>query len=63
MFDVQAFFGLGHRNAFTQMPQMIGLGQVFGDHCVADAFLLQGRFKQVFELRPGVGLVFGVGIL
>ena len=63
MFDVQTFFGLRHRNAFTQMPQVVGLGQVFGDHSVADAFLLKGRFKKVFELRSGVGLVLGVGVL
>ena len=52
--DVQALFGLRQRNAFADVPQALGLGQVFSDHGVGDAAALQRGFEQLLEQRAGV---------
>ena len=62
VFDVQAFLGLGQGNTFADVPQVVGLGDVFGHHSVTDQALLQRGLQQALELGAGVVFGFAVGV-
>ena len=63
MFDVQAFLGLRHGDAFAHVPKALRLRQVAGYDGVAGAAGLDGLTQQQFDLLMGVRVRFRVAQL
>ncbi|MNT46994.1 hypothetical protein D3C72_1836720 [compost metagenome] len=63
MLDVEAFLHLRERNALADVPQVVGLAQVFGHDGVQHDFLLECGLHQRLKACAGVRLGFAVGVL
>ncbi len=60
--DVEAFLDLCERNAFADMPEVVGLAQVLGHDGVQDDFLLECGFHQRLKAAAGMFFRFAVGV-